>query len=57
MDKVKVGVIGTGIMGSSHINNSLVLPNVEVTAVCDIDPKALEKFNDRPNIKQFTNRT
>ena len=54
MDKVKVGVIGTGSMGSSHINGNLVLPNVEITAVCDIDPKALEKFNDRPNIKQFT---
>lgn len=34
--KLKIGVIGTGNRGTSHVRNLLQLPNCEVTAVCDL---------------------
>lgn len=44
MDKVRLGIIGVGNMGSSHIENYLEgkLPEVEITAVADINPERLK---------------
>ena len=44
MQKVRLGVIGVGNMGSSHIKNSLEgkMPEIEITAVADIKPDRLE---------------
>ncbi len=59
-DKVRLGVIGLGNMGSSHLNNYAkgAMPEIEVTAICDIDEKkftaALEKV---PTAKCFNNAT
>jgi myo-inositol 2-dehydrogenase / D-chiro-inositol 1-dehydrogenase len=33
--KLRVGVIGTGMMGFEHINNLLLMPEVEITALAD----------------------
>ena len=37
MEKVRLGIIGAGNMGSGHINNYLkgLLPEIEITAVAD----------------------
>ena len=35
-DKIRIGVIGTGIIGKSHINRYQSIPEAEVVAVCDI---------------------
>ena len=54
MKKVKLGVIGYGNMGTAHVDNIMTgkVPNMEVGAVCDIDPdrqKALkEKYPEIP---------
>ena len=59
-DKVRVGVIGLGNMGSGHLNNYAKgkMPEIEITAICDIDEKkiapALEKA---PDAKVFANAT
>ncbi|MBQ6809112.1 MAG: Gfo/Idh/MocA family oxidoreductase [Clostridia bacterium] len=44
MQKVRLGLIGLGNMGTSHINNYLAgkNPKIEITAICDIDPNKLE---------------
>ena len=44
MKKVKLGIIGMGNMGSSHMKNILAgkCPEIDVAAVCDIDPARLE---------------
>jgi myo-inositol 2-dehydrogenase / D-chiro-inositol 1-dehydrogenase len=34
-DKLRVGVIGTGMMGFEHINNLKLMPDVEITALAD----------------------
>jgi len=33
---VKVGVIGTGNRGTSHVSNLLTIEGVEIIAVCDL---------------------
>ena len=42
-DTVRVGVIGVGGRGPSHISGFGRLPNVEVAAVCDVDEAHLQK--------------
>ena len=44
MDKVRLGIIGVGNMGSSHIKNYLKgeLPEISITAVADINPERLK---------------
>ena len=36
-ETVRVGVVGCGGRGSSHVNAWSGLPNVEVVALCDVD--------------------
>ncbi len=41
MKNVRVGVIGTGMMGCEHLKNLLGLPNVRITAVSDPNEEPL----------------
>lgn len=41
---VKLGFIGVGMQGSSHIRNFLNIPGVEIKAVCDIIPEKAERI-------------
>jgi len=57
-NKIRVGVIGTGMRGQSHVSLLLQRDDVEVAAICDIDQsmidstlKQYEKYNaTKPNI-------
>lgn len=53
MDKVRIGIIGVGSMGTFHTNylRSGKINRCELTAVCDIVPEKLEPFKD---INTFT---
>lgn len=44
MDKVRIGIIGYGKMGSQHTKSFLEgkIPNAVLTAIADIDPKRIE---------------
>ena len=49
---VRLAFIGTGYRGRNHIEQVLYRPDVEITAICDIDPSAIgeavkicKKFN------------
>ena len=44
MDKVRMGIIGIGNMGSSHLNHLVKgdVPEMVAAAVCDINPERLE---------------
>ena len=46
--EVRVGVVGVGGMGTSHVRRieAGVSPRARITAVCDIDPRKMEKFSD-----------
>ncbi len=36
IDKVRVGVIGVGARGPTHINSLLAIEGVEIKAICDL---------------------
>ncbi len=46
--KIKVGVIGLGVMGYVHLEVYRDMPDVEVVAVADMDPG---RFNNRPRME------
>jgi myo-inositol 2-dehydrogenase / D-chiro-inositol 1-dehydrogenase len=41
-DKLRVGVIGTGMMGFEHINNLKLMPEVAITAFADPTPRMIQ---------------
>lgn len=57
MDKVRIGIVGIGNMGSGHALylNQNKIANAELTAVCDINPERLEwaKNNLTQDVKLF----
>jgi len=49
----RIGIIGTGgIANGAHINQLLKLDNCKITALCDIDEKALKKTAERINLDE-----
>ena len=58
MSVVRIGIIGVGVMGSAHVNSVKQLKNCELTALCDIDPKVLERYREScfPTVRRFLHR-
>ena len=56
MDKIRLGIVGLGNMGSGHFFNVCngKCPSVEVTAVCDINKDKLEKVKEYETVTCFT---
>ena len=57
MSKVKLGIIGIGNMGGSHIQNYVEnkMPEIEITCVADIDPARFEKAKEKiPGVVCFS---
>lgn len=44
--KVRLGFIGVGGMGTNLLRSCLLMPDVEIPAICDTDPKALQRALD-----------
>ena len=70
MNKVRMGIVGIGNMGSSHSKNIAAgkIPDMTLAAVCDINPARLEwakkelpegtaKFSDAETMMNTTKRT
>ena len=55
MSKVKVGVIGVGRMGKYHVGILSELPEVELAAVVDIDPKVRKVIEGNYSTPGFEN--
>jgi predicted dehydrogenase len=43
IDTVRVGFVGVGGMGSSHVQNYLNIDGVQIKAICDIVPEKVER--------------
>lgn len=41
MTKLRLGIIGAGLIGKTHIRTALEIPDFEVVGVADPDPAAL----------------
>ena len=54
MAKIKVAVIGAGMMGKNHLRTYKALQNVELVGVYDIFPEAREKAAEMFGIKAFS---
>ena len=60
MEKVRLGIVGVGNMGSGHLNNYVkgLMPEIEVTAVADIRPDRLERAKEIcPSVTCFNTAT
>ena len=57
MKKIKLGIIGYGNMGTSHVRQVAeegLVPNAEIAAVCDISEARKKVFTEKyPNIPFF----
>ncbi len=51
--KVKLAVIGVGVMGSSHVNDIPKLPNAELVAVVDTDRERADRFAKQANVQAY----
>jgi predicted dehydrogenase len=47
VSRLKVAVIGAGVWGRNHVRTLAALPEVELTAVCDISAKRREEISQR----------
>jgi predicted dehydrogenase len=43
IDPVRIGYVGVGLQGTSHVSNLLHIPGVEIRAVCDIAPEKVAR--------------
>lgn len=46
LDKVRLGFIGVGLRGRNHLNVAINSDDVEVVAICDIDPDAIRRSQE-----------
>jgi predicted dehydrogenase len=53
MQKIKIGIIGIGAMGSVHAAGIAKLDNAELTALCDIDKEKVDELSDKLGVKAF----
>lgn len=55
MEKVKIAVIGVGIIGEQHLQNYAKIPEADVVAICDINEERLNYIGDKYGIeRRFT---
>jgi len=52
MNKIKVGVVGTGFIGPAHIEALRRLPNVEVVALCEVNTDLARQKADQLGIER-----
>ena len=46
-EKIRLAVIGVGIIGESHLRTYRDIPEAEVVAICDINEERLNDVGDR----------
>lgn len=46
MEKVRIGFVGVGLQGTSHVENLLKVPGAEIVAVCDIIDSKVRRAQD-----------
>jgi len=46
LDRVRIGFVGVGLQGSSHVRNFLGIEGVEIRAVCDIVEEKVARIQD-----------
>jgi len=57
IDKVRIGVIGTGGMGSGHCSRMSEIEEAELTCVCDVDPQVAKEVGEKYGVPYYTRST
>ena len=52
--KVRMAVVGVGQMGSNHVRDLAGMANIELTAICDIDPETAAKTATHYGVHAYT---
>lgn len=52
-NKVRFGIVGVGGMGAGHCRMVPQIEEAELTAVCDVDPKTLDKITTQYSVPGF----
>jgi predicted dehydrogenase len=52
MQKIKIGVVGTGFIGPAHIEALRRLPNTDVIALCEVTPELARQKADQLGIER-----
>ncbi len=52
-DKVKLGIVGLGNMGTVHVRHMLDLPNTDLVAVCDTNERKLQAAKADSGVARF----
>ena len=55
-DKIRVAVIGTGIMGHNNLQSALKVPGIELAAACDLYSGRLERMKELYGKELFTTK-
>lgn len=55
-DKIRIAVIGTGIMGHNDLETALKVPGVELVAACDLYTGRLQRMKEKYEADLFTTR-
>ena len=55
MEKINIGVIGLGVMGTNHTRVYSELDNVNLIAICDPNIETLEALSTKYNTKKYSN--
>jgi predicted dehydrogenase len=51
--KVKMAVVGVGQMGSNHVRDLATMPNIELTAICDINHEAADQTAAQYGVRAY----
>ncbi|MBO1005333.1 Gfo/Idh/MocA family protein [Pseudogracilibacillus auburnensis] len=50
MRKIRIGIIGVGLIGKSHLHNYSSIPGAEIVAVCDINGEEAQRVAEKYDI-------
>jgi predicted dehydrogenase len=51
--RVRIGLVGVGIMGSMHAHDLSTLPNTTLAAICDIDHERADRYAEQYGVQGF----
>ncbi|MGC8765251.1 MAG: Gfo/Idh/MocA family oxidoreductase [Brevinematia bacterium] len=51
---LRIGVAGTGHMGTYHINTLSTIPNISFTSICDINEERIGELSEKYGIKGYS---
>lgn len=53
MKKIRIAIVGAGVMGNFHARDVLALDNTELVAICDVDQAKADKCAQNCNVAVF----